>query len=69
MIEHKLPRVATNARPGSPEKIRVLTARAQAGRELHHPDDVSLLGSASEMKSGSFRFGDGLSTESTRGLE
>jgi hypothetical protein len=59
-MNSNLPRVATNARPGSPEKIRVLAARFSAGRELHHPDDASLRGKASEMKSGSFRFGDGV---------
>lgn len=69
MTEHKLPRVATNARPGSPEKIRVLTARAQAGRELHHPDDVSLRGERQSERSPFFRLGGGLSIESTRGLE
>ena len=56
----RLPNVATNARPGSPEKIRVLSARFAAGCELHHPDDATLRGSASEMKSGEFRFGDGV---------
>lgn len=29
----------TDARPGSPEKIAVLAARAEAGESLFHPDD------------------------------
>lgn len=68
MIEHTLPRVATNARPGSPEKIRVLTARAQAGRELHHPDDATLRGGSMSSYSPLFRMS-GVSVESSRGLE
>ena len=68
-MKNNLPRVATNARPGSPEKIRVLAARFAAGRDLHHPDDASLRGTASDMKSGSFRFGGGVSPEFTRGIE
>jgi hypothetical protein len=68
-MNSNLPRVATNARPGSPEKIRVLSARFAAGRELHHPDDASLRGKSSEMKSGSFRFGDGFEPRTTGGFE
>lgn len=33
----------TDALPGSPEKIAVLCARAEAGTALHHPDDPFLV--------------------------
>ena len=31
--------MATNAIPGTPEKIAILKARLEAGVILHHPDD------------------------------
>jgi hypothetical protein len=34
----------TDALPGSLEKIRVLTRRAELGQELWHPDDARLGG-------------------------
>jgi hypothetical protein len=39
----RLPDVPTNALPGTPEKIAVLTERARAGCTLFHPLDVSFL--------------------------
>src|SRR5262245_49670236 len=35
-----LPPFATNAAPGSPEKIAILEQRAAQGVQLWHPDDV-----------------------------
>ena len=33
----------TNANPGTPEKIAILSARLESGAELHHPDDMELV--------------------------
>ena len=33
------PKMATAAKPGTAEKIEVMTARLEAGEELHHPND------------------------------
>lgn len=38
---HGPPPFATQARPGSQAKIRVLIARIEAGVDLHHPDDLT----------------------------
>ena len=35
-------RWATDAQPGSPEKIRVMAARVAAGEAVFHPDDARL---------------------------
>jgi hypothetical protein len=37
------PAVPTDARPGTPEKIAVLAARAERDEELWHPEDLSYL--------------------------
>jgi hypothetical protein len=39
-----LPDESTELIPGSPAKVALLTARAQAGRQLHHPLDRHLDG-------------------------
>jgi hypothetical protein len=33
------PKMATAAKPGTAEKIEVMTARLNAGEDLHHPND------------------------------
>lgn len=43
---YQLPDRPTDAAPGSPEKIAVLTARAKARVQLHHPDDLRPRGGA-----------------------
>jgi hypothetical protein len=42
-MPHPLPQRPTDARPGSEMKIRVLTARAERGELLFHPQDASCL--------------------------
>lgn len=39
----KIPSRATDARPGSPEKIAVMAERAKRGESLFHPDDETQL--------------------------
>ena len=34
----------TQARPGSAEKLYIMTKRYTSGQQIHHPDDVSWLG-------------------------
>ena len=41
-------RVATAAKPGTAEKIEVMTARLEAGEELHHPNDERRPGTIEE---------------------
>lgn len=36
-----LPASPTDARPGTPEKVAVMQARAMAGQILSHPDDAT----------------------------
>jgi hypothetical protein len=43
-----LPTCSTTAIPGTPEKIAILTMRAQNHQSLWHPDDLSV-GTASTM--------------------
>jgi hypothetical protein len=39
-----MPPTATDAPPGSPEKVRILMERAQLRQSLWHPDDAALDG-------------------------
>ena len=39
----------TEARPGSIEKMQVLSARLMAGEELHHPSDVTIAATIEEQ--------------------
>ena len=39
----------TDAMPGSPEKIRVLTQRVANGEELFHPDDFDFYSAPLEL--------------------
>jgi hypothetical protein len=48
------PKMATAAKPGTAEKIEVMTARLQAGEDLHHPNDEQVPGTieqSSQMQS------------------
>jgi len=42
------PKMATAAKPGTAEKIEVMTARLEAGEELHHPNDERRPGTIEE---------------------
>lgn len=42
---------ATNARPGSSQKIAILRARLEAGVEMHHPKDQRLKWEPSLLRS------------------
>lgn len=43
MADRPLPSEATDIRPGTVEKIELLTARAAREEALFHPDDVTVL--------------------------
>lgn len=47
-----LPRQATDARPGTLEKIMILEQRADAGEDLFHPDDLTAIVSTFEWAHG-----------------
>ena len=52
------PTTPTDARPGSAEKLAVMTARHEAGLQLHHALDANCRIDPSELNAPFFRFGD-----------
>lgn len=69
MQEPPPPETPTDARPGSPEKIEIMTQRLAAGQRLHHELDRNVRIEPREIASHFFRFGDCLEPEQGGGIE